>query len=918
MKLIRRSLLGVAVHAAILTACTAPALAAEVIADGVDVRAPAGNYDDGAGVSGFAVFHALNAGGIIADGPVNLGVTRNGVNAVWAENQGSSIVLDGGSIDHRGDFGSGLLATNGGRITANNLRIDKYGAGQGVAVEDAGSELLLSNSEIRTHGNDSDGLLLMFGAKAEVSDTRIFTEGRGSHGINVNRGAPSLDLRRVEVVTEGVNSAAMWVLSAGQVDAQDLLLRTFGAGSSALDMRSGDMSLDRGVLETQGRGAHGLFVRMDNPAGARFDGSALDITTQGDAAIGVVALGGAQVGLAGSRVRTSGAQAHGVSLGGVDSRLDLTGTWVLAEGAQAWGLAVNGGDFHMAGGGLGSTQHGAIGVSGPATLDFDQGAQIVGGNGVLLSLEANAGDLVEFNLRDGVLAEGDIVAADPGLTPQTSNLQMLLEGDSHWKGATQVVDNLRINTGSSWTITDDSTLGSLSLDKGVVVFDAPDSNGYNTLTIQGDYHSDGGTLMFNASLDGDGAPSDRMVVEGDTSGHTWVRVNALGGSGLTSTDGIELIAVMGQSNGQFELGGRAVHGTYEYFLFRGGKDDPDNGNWYLRSQNPIDPPPCDNCDPNPDPDPVLRPEPGVYWANQAAALLMFQHSLSDRLGGRVPHPGDLQRGAWARTSQQQRHYGLQGGQLKLKSQTSLTQAGADLFGNESTRVGLMLGQGRSSTQSLSMETGYAAQGRVDGSALGVYASWMPPSEDQSGLYLDGWLQWARYRQEVQGDALQVERYTAHGKLASLEAGYALPLQLGEMTTLYVEPQLQLTYSGYRAPEHVEHNGTAVTVHGAGGLATRVGVRLYGQRGLPGFHTQQNPWVQPYLTVNWLRNQHATDSLNFDNEAWRGEAGSERVEIKAGAQWQMTPRLNGWGEFGVQSGQGRFHAVGGQLGLRYSW
>ena len=916
MKLIRRSLLGVAVHAALLTTSIAPALAADIVADGVALRAPAGSYDDSASLPGSAVFHALNAGSIIADGPVDLSVSRNAVHAVWAENAGSSIVLDGGSIEHRGNFGIGVLATGGGRIEANNLRIDKYSGGQGVAVEDVGSQLLLSGSEILTHGDDSDGLLLMFGARAEVSDTRIFTEGRGSNGINVNRGAPSLDLRRVEVVTEGDNSAALWVLSASRVDAQDLLLRTFGSRSTALDVRGGELWLERGVLDTHGRGAHGLFVRKDGAADARLEGTALDVSTHGEAAIGVVALGGAQVRLAGSRVQTFGAQSHALSLGGAGSRLDLTGTFVLAEGAGAWGLAVNGGDFHMAGGGLGSTQHGAIGVFGPASLDFEDGAQIVGGNGVLLSLEASAGDLVEFNLRDGVLAQGDIVAADSGVTAQTSNLQMLMEGDAHWKGATQVVDSLRIHAGSSWTITDDSTLGSLSLDNGVVAFDAPDSAGYNTLTIQGDYHSDDGTLVFNTSLDGDGTPSDRMVVEGDTSGHTWVRVNALGGSKLTSADGIELIEVLGQSNGDFELGGRAVHGTYEYFLHKGGLDDPNDGNWYLRSELPGEPDPCNTC--GPVPDPVLRPEPGVYWANQAAALAMFQHSLNDRLGGRVPHPGELQRGAWARTSQQQQHYGLQGGQLKLKSQTSVTQAGSDLYGNDSTRVGLMLGHGRTSSQSLSLETGYGAQGRVDGSALGVYASWLQPSEDQSGLYLDGWLQWARYRQEVHGDALEVERYTAHGRLASLEAGYALPLQLGEMTTLYVEPQLQLTYNGYRAREHVERNGTAVAVDGAGGLATRVGVRLYGRSGLPGAHVQQNAWVQPYLTVNWLRNQHATDSLSFDSEVWQGQAGEERMEIKAGAQWQMTPRLSGWGEFGVQSGQGRFHAVGGQLGLRYNW
>lgn len=907
-------LLSLAVHAALLASICMPAFAAQVVADGTQVHVPAGDYDDGGGNGADrSAFYARRGGAIVADGVVNLTASGFGVNAALADGAGSAISLVGGRLESSGNFGNGLYANAGGRIDGDALDIRKSGIGHGVFVEGLGSHVRLSNSEITTQANASHGLVVFIGASAEVSNSRIHTLGDGAMGININRGDPHVALQDVQVLTEGVGSTGLWLLSAGQVDAQGLSVRTRGAGSAAVDMRAGRMQLDGAQLDTRGRNAHGLFVRMEDPAGASFVGRGVDIATHGDAAMGVVVRAGADVALQGSGVRTVGNQSHALSLGGAGSRLDLVDSVVQAAGAQAWGLLASAGTFNMVGGALGSAQHAAIGVSGPAQLDFSQGTHIRGGNGVLLSLQSTAGDRVDFNLRDAVQAEGDIVAADASVTPQSSNLQVLLDDNVHWKGATGVVDSLRIDHGSRWTITGDSTVNTLSLDSGVIAFDTPGTGDFSTLTVQGDYHSDGGTLLLNARLDGTGVATDRLVVEGDTSGHTWLLVNNLGGSGLTAADGIEVIDVQGQSNGGFALGARAVHGAYEYFLFQGGVDDPDNGNWYLRSQLPDEP-----KDPRPDPAPVLRPEPGAYWANQTAAMAMFQHALQDRLGGRLPHPGEQQRGAWARTSQQQVHYRLQAGQLALRSQRSLLQAGTDLFGSDSTRFGVMLGHGQASNQSQSLATGYLAQGRVDGSAVSVYATWFEPSEDQRGLQVDSWLQWARYRQKVQGTGLAAERYAAHGASGSLELNYALPVQLGAFTTLYIEPQLQLMYTGYQAADHVERNGTVVAVHGAGGLSTRTGVRLYGRRGTPGSHVQQHAWVQPYLTVNWLRNSQATDALDIGGTPWVDDAGAERVEIKAGAQWQMTPRLNGWGEFGVQSGQGSFHAVGGQLGLRYSW
>ncbi|KAG1319927.1 hypothetical protein G6F63_014501 [Rhizopus arrhizus] len=142
----------------------------------------------------------------------------------------------------------------------------------------------------------------------------------------------------------------------------------------------------------------------------------------------------------------------------------------------------------------------------------------------------------------------------------------------------------------------------------------------------------------------------------DSTGDASIVVNNIGGVGAPTFDGIPLIRIDGASLADYSLAGRAVGGAYEYFLFKGGLLDPNDGNWYLRSQwfdvceedpnapgcvvdpgpdpdpDPVDPiDPIDPVDPI-TPPPVLRPEAGAYLANQSAAVNMFAPRLSDRVG----------------------------------------------------------------------------------------------------------------------------------------------------------------------------------------------------------------------------------------------------------------------------------------------
>ncbi len=171
---------------------------------------------------------------------------------------------------------------------------------------------------------------------------------------------------------------------------------------------------------------------------------------------------------------------------------------------------------------------------------------------------------------------------------------------SLWEGASYIgngsVTDIAM-TRSQWKITDDSTVTNLDISNETTVYinANPDYNNFNakTLTVSQNYHGDNSTIVFNTQLEDDNSITDKMIVEGDTSGITKVRINNMGGKGAHTQNGIELISVLGVSDGEFVKDGRIVAGAYEYFLNRGDGIITDSNNWYLTSMIPsIIPPTC--------------------------------------------------------------------------------------------------------------------------------------------------------------------------------------------------------------------------------------------------------------------------------------------------------------------------------------
>lgn len=564
----------------------------------------------------------------------------------------------------------------------------------------------------------------------------------------------------------------------------------------------------------------------------------------------------------------------------------------------------------------------------PARIVVRNGAQLAGADDVLI--RANANSRTELSIATSTL-DGHLLFDDSATARVSLGDSAILNGTIVGVQADTTVTN-----GATWNLTGNSSIGDLTLGATGTV-KLGNGTAFNTLNVNGDFVGQGGTFVFNTVFGDDSSASDKVVIAGNTSGTGNIVVNNINGAGAQTGEGIQLISVAGTSGAGFVMPGRATAGIYEYLLYKGGVANPNDGAWYLRSTytgdpcdlnpslpicaptdpgTPVDPVapviPVDPIDPGTpvDPIPLLRPEPGAYLANQAASVRMFQLRRHDR--GEPAFDRD-RIGAWARVSRDQIHTTV-AGQVDTRSHTSVLQVGSDVarWGQAGRgSVGVMLATGEANTDAVSRITGYGTKGKVRGDAIGLYGTWVQSAEDSAGLYVDGWLQYGRYDSEVRGDALAREKYDATTRAASLEAGYAWAFGASDRGTWYLQPQAQLTYTDYKGDTLQEANGTVVEDDRAGGLESRVGVRLFGNDNGTGNR------VQPFLAVNWLYTDRG-DAMRFDGERLDARLPTNRYEAQAGAQLRLGARWSAWGDMRVQRGDSGYKDVAGQIGLRRAW
>ncbi|MCY1396581.1 outer membrane autotransporter barrel domain protein [compost metagenome] len=518
-----------------------------------------------------------------------------------------------------------------------------------------------------------------------------------------------------------------------------------------------------------------------------------------------------------------------------------------------------------------------------------------------------------------------------------------LDGDNAYTGETRVQSGTLSLNGmllsptlveSAGTLSGNGTLLASLGNAGTV---AP-GNSIGVLTVAGDYVGNGGLLAIESVLGDDSSPSDRLVVQGNSSGSTRLEVTNLGGKGaVTRGDGIRVVQVDGNSAGTFALQKRVVAGAFDYRLFQGGGSDPNDGDWYLRSAPPPAPPaptppgptpsptpgpgPQPAPQPQPTPRPFFRPEIGAYLGNQFVALRMFNRlTLHDRLGeiDFSERQRDSENGAavWVRTQGSELEASSAHGVLDMDSHIDLLQVGAELLrwseGDDRFHLGLMASQGRARTDSDNDSSGFGAKGEVDGTGVGIYATWFRSASQASGLYLDSWLQYGRHDNEIQGDGLPREHYDSHTWALSLEAGYAMEMLRGAGMAYFLEPQAQVIHSQFDSERLTEANGTQLDANDVEGLTGRLGLRLYARSLDSGA-----PRIQPFVQLDWWH-EDDDNEVELNDDRFQRSSSSNHYGIKLGVQAELQDNWSGWAQLGALEGENDTSSLSGEIGLRYAF
>lgn len=815
--------------------------------------------------------------------------SNNDSNAVYANGQNATIDTNGHTITTSGNRSSAANAANGGVVNVNGGAIDVHGASSRAVSAEAG------------------GIV-------NVNGTQILVDGINSNGVFANGGDIYLKQTTITTTNEKSYAIASESTQSGYTGISDSQIITSGKNSHGINASQGNFTVSDSDIKTTGNNARGISISNK----AVIDLNNVSITTSG------------------------GERADGLVVGGVLKGQNLA---VLAEGSNSYAAVMaDTGVLDLQGSSLVSKQY--------AALDFtNQGNSRTGAIATFgdSSLHGNTAAILATNSVGQIDMINSTARSDMGILANIgSNAEITVDASqkSVLSGTTSVVTgstlNILLSDGASWISGGDSTVTNLLLDNGNLVISGPDAtkNVGNVVTVTGDYRGNNGNIEFNTVLAGDDSTTDKLIVQGNTSGKTFVTVNKAGGSGAQTLNGIELIHVDGQSDGEFTQTGRIAAGAYEYKLGRG--TGTNSGNWYLTSgKNTPDPLPNPEPTPTPTPDSKpepapggydndLRPEAGSYTANMAAANTMFVTRLHERLGP-VQYT-DVMTGETKNTSMWMRHEGGHNrwrdgtGQLKTQGNRYVVQLGGDIaqWGwGETDRwhLGVMAGYGNDHNNTDSVRTGYRSKGSVNGYSTGLYATWFANDETHNGAYLDTWAQYGWFDNHVKGDGLPGESWKSKGLTASLETGYTWKAgefsgSHGSLNEWYVQPQAQVVWMGVKADEHRESNGTRVESTGDGNVRTRLGVKTW-IKGHNRMDDGKSREFRPFVEVNWLHNTR--DFGTRMNGVTVHQDGARNIgEVKAGVEGQINDRLNLWGNVGVQAGDKGYSDTSAMLGVKYTF
>ncbi|HFC6360022.1 TPA: autotransporter outer membrane beta-barrel domain-containing protein, partial [Neisseria lactamica] len=285
----------------------------------------------------------------------------------------------------------------------------------------------------------------------------------------------------------------------------------------------------------------------------------------------------------------------------------------------------------------------------------------------------------------------------------------------------------------------------------------------------------------------------------------------------------------------------------------------------------------------------------VLYAQQAyAANTLFGLRAADR-GDDVYAADPSRQKLWLRFIGGRSHQNIRGG-AAADGRRKGVQIGGEVFvrQNEGSRLAIGVMGGRAGQHASVNGKGGAAGSYLHGYGGGVYAAWHQLRDKQTGAYLDGWLQYQRFKHRI-NDENRAERYKTKGWTASVEGGYnALVAEgvvgKGNNMRFYLQPQAQFTYLGVNGG-FTDSEGTAVGLLGSGQWQSRAGIRAKTR-----FALRNGVNLQPFAAFNVLhRSKSFGVEMDGEKQTLAGRTVLEgRFGIEAGWKGHMSARI-GYGK-----------------------